>query len=232
MLITITGPWKKKTKADLVIQLHSIAVTVNTYKTTLGIDATVVEKITAADVMESFIAHSRSMIVAWDKSITSYEDKLLEGNMLVVMPDFSAFPAIGTPPPATSEGVWHLIETQRKAWMVAPGYTPEIGTEMTILGPTQLFETDDYKPKLKCKTMPAYINITTDSAIIEYHNLYAAVTGQPLKFIISFKGSKYDYHRLLTIPGQPESVDLQVMGVYQNEEIGIKSDTVTVIYNG
>ena len=62
MIITITGPWKKTTKADLVIQLHTIAVTVNTYKTTLGIDTSVVDKITKADVMEQFIAHARSLL--------------------------------------------------------------------------------------------------------------------------------------------------------------------------
>ncbi len=232
MLIQIRGPWRKPTKAGASAQLNNIADKVGVYNTTLGIPTADKERIQGANALNLFINSSRVTFNSWVKGLTTYEDQLLDGNVLEAMNPFPVTPTLGVPPVQGKAGIWHFIENRRTIWMANDNFDDTIGDAMTILGPLQNFETDTYKPTLTVKVIPHEIIIHTDSSIIEVHNLYAAITGQPLKLVTTFRGSKFGYFRQLTAAGQAESVDLQVRGVYKNAEIGLESDTITVAYKG
>lgn len=232
MIIQTRGDWKKRPLADSAIQLSTIASKADKYKTLLDIAPADIQRILLADKMNKYINNARSEVNSWSKGLTEYDDQLLHGNMLQTMNDFPALPDLGTAPAAPMAGIWHFIENRRSVWMNHPKYTDAIGDEMTILGPIQTFDTDTYKPKLSAKVGAGVIHITTDSTIINVHNLSAAISGKPFVLITSFKGAKYEYLRTLATAGQAESVDLQVQGVYQNKPIGKLSDIVTVAYNG
>ena len=232
MIIQRRGLWKKVAQADLDTQLSTIATKVQTYQKLLGIPQTDVDRIVAADAMNKYINTARSLCEAFVKSLTKYDDELRDGNVLQQMNDFPPMPVLDVAPPATFAGVWHFIENRRTMWTANDNCSPAVGEDMTILGPMQNFDTDTYKPKLTEKTGAGVIHVHTDSTDIDTHNLYAAISGKPLVLITSFKGAKYDYHRVLAVTGQAESVDLQVQGLYKNELIGKMSDVVTLAYNG
>lgn len=225
------GPWQKVTIAERDGQLNNIAVKVETYKTILGISAPDITRITKANEMAQYIATSRTSLIGYVEGLTKYKDQLLDGNVLQSMNAFPALPDLGTAPDAGLAGIWGFIEKRRTVWMAADAFTETIGDDMQIIGPTVIINTNNYKPLLTAKVGAGVIHVKTDSAYIEVHNLYAANAGEAFELIASFKGSKFEYKRVIK-SGVAESVILQVQGVYKNNAIGMLSDIVTVAYNG
>ena len=232
MVIITRGNWQASTLSEKAEQLNSIYMKALAYKSTLDILSADIDRIKSANLMCQYIIAARTLIVAWDRGLTNYNEQLLMGNMLEVMNAFPATPTLDTPPDAGSAGIWHFLENRRKTWMAHPNFTTTIGVDMKLIGPEKSLDTDTYKPLLTAKTGAEVIHVKTDSTDIDIHNLFAGIIGQPLTFITSFKGSKFDYKRVLAVAGVAESVNLQVQGVYQNEPIGKMSDVFNIAYNG
>jgi hypothetical protein len=174
----------------------------------------------------------KSSMEDWMKGNYAYNNDLNDGDFTKVMAAFKPLPILAAVPAPSNGGIWRFVENRRTVYTKNDFFTDTVAENMALLGALKSLDTDTYQPEIGVKVDTGVLHVKTDSTPIDIHNLYAAISGKPLQLITSFKGSKFDYHRVLEVAGQAESVDIQVRGVYQNKEIGNPSVVITMAYKG
>ena len=233
MVIQIRGNYKKVTLADQAVQITKIGVKALTYKTTLGIPQSDIDRITGADLMNLYISNAKSQLEGYMKGLNKYRDQLHKGNILQQMNAFQPLPILAAAPAAPFAGIWKFIDKRRAVWMKNDNFDETIGDDMGIIGPLIDFETDNYTSKVKIKVFPSYIQFKTDSSIIGKHRLLVGASGiAPLPFIVDFEGSTYKYYRTLPVGVTSEKLDCTLQGMWKNDLIGSVSATHTIAYKG
>ena len=134
--------------------------------------------------------------------------------------------------PETVEGnVMGYLRSLRIILMKHKNWTEAIAKYLKLLGSEYYFDKDKYLPKLKGKASIGNIRITTSTKFVKDHNLYARITGTEFWIYIGmFETAYYNYARIPVTPNTVEEVDLMIMGVVNNVEIGKPSVTYSVLY--
>lgn len=165
--------------------------------------------------------------------LTQQIHALLNGNPLQMMNPFLGITPFAVAPAADKEGIWDFITSERNIFMENDAWNDGIGEDMHLLGPMKTFDTDLYFPKLKVKIFSGYIEVKTDSSIIDIHRLCVGTSGiAPLPAIVDFKGASHKYYRILTPPTTSEKLDITVQGLVDNVLVGHVSQTETEAYKG
>ena len=166
-------------------------------------------------------------------SLTAYMEAFMEGPSdisMVVLPIPSVYgaPPIGVPP-ADAQG---FVKALRITMMKKKGvWTDAIGELLKFLGAPINFVPANFIPAADGKASIGNIAVHANTKFVKTFNLYARITGTSLWiFVRTFNGAHYDYHRTPVTPNMPESVDMMVKGVINNEEIGHPSPTFSVLY--
>jgi hypothetical protein len=112
-------------------------------------------------------------------------------------------------------------------------YTPAIGSELGIVSNNTGFDPTTYKAALTVEIFGGHVRIKFTKRGADGINLYhRKKTAIEWGFLARINKSPFDNHIVLAIPNQPEHWEYRAFGVVDDEEVGIASDIVEVVYAG
>lgn len=115
----------------------------------------------------------------------------------------------------------------------APGYTTAIGESLKIVAHNPNVNFDTYKASIKVELYAGHIRIKFAKKGVEGINLFNRKKGtSDWGFVSRLTVSPFDHIFPLTVAGQPEHWEYRAFGVVMDQEVGIASDIVEIIYGG
>ena len=112
-------------------------------------------------------------------------------------------------------------------------YTQAIGQFLGVIGTSSGVDAATYKCKFTAEHFGGFVRIKFTKAGVEGVNIYHRQKGQiQWVFLARDTKSPYDDHIALQTPGQPEHWEYQLFGVLDDQEIGLASDIVEVVFGG
>jgi hypothetical protein len=114
-----------------------------------------------------------------------------------------------------------------------PAYNEGVGGELGIIGSSSGFDVATYKAVLVTEIFGGHVRLKFTKrgadGINVYHRRRTEVDWQ---FLARVTKSPFDDHINLAVANQPEHWEYRAYGVVDDEEIGIASDIVEVVYAG
>jgi hypothetical protein len=133
----------------------------------------------------------------------------------------------------TKTEILGFLRTNIARFKTESGYTEAIGKDLGIIGTTDTFDHNAYKPTLKATVFPKYINLEFIKKGIDAVNIYVRIKGgTEWTFLARDTRSPYHDSENLKTAGVPEVREYMCIGVIADEEIGQESDVVTVVFDG
>lgn len=125
------------------------------------------------------------------------------------------------------------LRTEIARFKTSAAYTPAIGQSLGVVSTSTGVDEATYKCKFTAEHFGGFIRIKFVKAGVDGVNIYHRQKGQiEWKFLARDTKSPYDDHITLQTPGQPEHWEYQLFGVIDDQEIGLASDIVEVVYGG
>jgi hypothetical protein len=115
-----------------------------------------------------------------------------------------------------------------------PKCTDGIIAAMQIATPATQHNADDTKPTIKAVAQPGHVRITGSKDYAELVNIYSRIVGTAAWTLVGIKRKKFpfDDQTPLKTPGVPEQREYMARGVINDEEVGLDSDIVSVLFGG
>lgn len=114
-----------------------------------------------------------------------------------------------------------------------PDYSTTIGGELGIISNNTGFDAATYKAALTVEIFGGHIRIKFTKRGADGLNVYHRKKNTvDWEFLARVTKSPFDDHIVLAVPNQPEHWEYRAFGVVDDEEIGIASDIVEVVYAG
>lgn len=114
-----------------------------------------------------------------------------------------------------------------------PGYTESIGQALGVIGESDIFDPETYKPKIKGEAFPGYVNLTYAKLGVDGLNFYSRIKGTAEWIFIGFDlDSPFHDTKALADPLKAEIREYSAIGVMNDIEIGKRSDIVVVTFGG
>ncbi len=118
-------------------------------------------------------------------------------------------------------------------WKVADGMTDAIAAELEITGGGTPFNPETYKPQFTADVFSGYVRFKFKKLGAGGIILNTRIKGtMGWKFVSRDSNSPYDDHTPLAVAGQSEVREYQAFGILGDEQIGLPSDIVTVVFAG
>lgn len=112
-----------------------------------------------------------------------------------------------------------------------PGYTEAIGRTLGIITNSPSVDFATFKPKMIIEMYGGLIRIKFKKLDTDGLNIYRRKKGTvDWIYLTRANKSPYDQNFVLEIPGQPELWEYRAFGVVDDNEVGVASDVVEVIY--
>lgn len=197
------------------------------YATLFGFDTATVQQ-AANDALAA--AYGLQIIEIFKHELNErvkFKDMFYDGPLgtVLTIPTMPTLPTAPTVIPIA--GLLKRTFNQVKRIKGHPSYTEEIGMDFGIIGAETFFDINTYKPNLKVKNLTGTRKIEFTKGQTDGVNVYCKVTGtDSWMFLARDTVSPYVDNR--SFP-QPTKLDYMVRGVVNDEEIGLESDTVTII---
>ena len=113
------------------------------------------------------------------------------------------------------------------------GYAEAIGHVLGVIGEADIFDPESYKPVIKAKAFPGYIELTYKKLGVDGLNFYSRIKGTADWTFIGFDiESPFHDTRALAEPNKPEIREFCAQGVLNDVEIGLRSDIIEVTFGG
>ena len=118
-------------------------------------------------------------------------------------------------------------------WKVADGMTDAIAAELQIVGGGTPFNPETYKPQITADVFSGYVRFKFKKLGAGGIILNTRIKGtMGWKFVSRDTNSPYDDHTPLAVAGQSEVREYQAFGILGDDQIGLPSDIVTVVFAG
>ncbi len=118
-------------------------------------------------------------------------------------------------------------------WKVADGMTDAISAELQINGGGTPFNPETYQPQITADVFSGYVRFKFKKLGAGGIILYTRIKGtMGWKFVSRDTNSPYDDHTPLATPGVSEVREYQAFGILGDEQIGLPSDILTVVFAG
>ncbi len=112
-------------------------------------------------------------------------------------------------------------------------YNDSIGGELGIIASSTSFDPTTYKASLNVEIFGGHVRLKFTKRGADGINVYhRRKTEVDWSFLARVTKSPFDDHITLAVPNQPEHWEYRAYGVINDEEIGIASDIVEVVYAG
>jgi hypothetical protein len=202
--------------------------------TSLGFIAADITSVEDDNRVFQFLADIFNQLKAYEEAVRQYRIQITENDIGKPTPQFPAPPKF-TLPVVVPTGIFERLDRLRTKIMAADGYTDEIGALLGIL-PTQT----ERPPESELKPV---VTVTPKFSDYKY-TVHATRMGKPgykvqLRRMDSDKWTDVaqsqtadiELQATPTVAGQPESVQIQVLLMENNQVVGQPSDAVYVTLN-
>jgi|GEM_PF-1300108 len=181
---------------------------------------------------------------------TKFKNQVRHGGDGSIIPPFPLAPDVSTPPASIIEpdieGRFRQFVGELKANI---NWSKTIGEDLQVEAPVTDFDAENYKPEGSVKAVLNIVTVKFSKKGVDGQSIYSRVTpgvvalptepGTPITpakaELNQFSKIATDYHspyidnRELAVPGQPELREYFLVGVKNDEEIGVPSDYLRVI---
>ncbi len=118
-------------------------------------------------------------------------------------------------------------------WKVADGMTDALAAELQIVGGSTPFNPETYQPQITAQAFSGYVRFKFKKLGADGIILNTRIKGtMGWKFVSRDSNSPYDDHTPLAVPGLSEVREYQAFGLLGDDQIGVPSDIVTVVFAG
>ena len=118
-------------------------------------------------------------------------------------------------------------------WKVADGMTDAIAAELQIVGTGTPFNPETYQAHITAQTFSGFVRFKFKKQGADGIILYVRIKGtMGWKFVSRDTNSPYDDHTPLAVAGVSEVREYQAFGILGDDQIGVPSDIVTVVFAG
>ena len=112
-------------------------------------------------------------------------------------------------------------------------YTQAVGQSLGIIGPISTFDPNTYKAVISVERFAQYARIKFTKKGTDGINIYRRAKGELIwHLVVRATKSPYDHHIVLTTEGKPEIWEYRAFGVINDEEIGLASDIIEIVFAG
>ncbi len=123
------------------------------------------------------------------------------------------------------------IRTNVARFKTAASYTPTIGQDLGVVGTSTALDFATYKAKLTVENFAGYVRLKFTKKGTDGVNIYHRKMGESTwHFLARDTKSPYDDHIVLAVANQPEHWEYRAFGVVDDNEIGMASDIVSVVF--
>ena len=219
-----------------VLWLNNFAAKIGNHGALFGITPTEVTQIGNMAKHYEYVVYLVDAQKKFAKELISYKKTLSEGRIgatLGAMPKFNPPSA----PATTSAGIFKYIGgLVGRIKGFTDTYTEGIGKDLGIVGNEIGFKKEEYKPTFKASTASGMVVIKFWKKNIDWVKIYSHPIGSTDTNAWELLG--IDGHppfldkRPLAVAGQPEKRQYKLRAVLGDEEIGVWSNVVEVIFGG
>jgi hypothetical protein len=125
------------------------------------------------------------------------------------------------------------LRTKIAHFKTATGYVKSIGEELGVVSTTTVMDKSSYKAAITAQLFAGFVRIKFVKSGVDGVNIYRRRKGDTAwKFLARNSKSPYDDHIILTNVGQPEHFEYRAYGIVSDNEIGIASDIVDIVFGG
>lgn len=115
----------------------------------------------------------------------------------------------------------------------AIGFTDTIAQDLGVVGSSSVLNPTTYKASITAEIFGGFVRIKFKKLGADGVNIYHRKKGSATwLFLARDTRSPYDDHIQLTTPNQPEHWEYMAYGVLDDEQIGLQSDIVEVVFGG
>jgi hypothetical protein len=112
-------------------------------------------------------------------------------------------------------------------------FTSAIGKTLNIIGGRSKVDKDNYKAKIAVEIFAGRVQIKFVKKGVDAVNIYHRKGGAAeWSFLAHQSRSPYHNPLALEVPGQPEHWEYRAFGIINDDEIGIASDIVEIVFGG
>lgn len=112
-------------------------------------------------------------------------------------------------------------------------YKSAIGQDLGVIGSDEVFDADEFVPKIQAEVFPGYVRIEWIKDQIQGINIYTRRKGDTKwRFLARDTRSPYIDNEGLEVQDTPETREYMAIAVIDDEEIGKQSDIVSVVFGG
>jgi hypothetical protein len=120
-----------------------------------------------------------------------------------------------------------------RQWKAATGWTDAMAATLAVQTSSAPFDPDTYKPAFTVKIIGGEIRIDWKRKGVQAVNVYVRLRGQTGWTKLGLDtNSPYIDGRPLAVAGAPETREYLLRGVMEDQEIGLDSDIMSVIWGG
>lgn len=113
----------------------------------------------------------------------------------------------------------------------APPFNKSIGAALQINGIKPVFNPAQYRPQISVKVVGGNVQLKFKKKGVHGVNIYHRLHGNPTwQFLVRDTKSPYIHTIVLKTPGQAEHWEYKAFGIIDDEEIGLASNIVEVLY--
>ena len=229
--MTIDSDWFPGSEPEQLVTVQNIEDKINVYQAELDLTPDELAQIHILLLTFIEVVTKSEQIQATAKMVTIYKNQIKDGEPKgAPAPNPPTFLTI-KPPPGASIGVVEQIRLWRNKWLLANGYTPEIGADLMIIGTSHADTPDgDLEAALKYTVVGSY---TTDFKFSlrdkDAMNVQWRFAGVEVwnegKFFTGTSGSL-----IITPPvaGQPVTIEVRARLMEKNQFVGAWSPIYTI----
>lgn len=126
-----------------------------------------------------------------------------------------------------------IIRREVQSIKLKKGYTEGIGKDLGIIGVDNDIDREGYKPTIAGKVVNNHVVIDFSKKGIDGVHVYARLQGQAKwTFLATDNYSPYVDTRPLATEGVVETREYMCRGIIQDDEVGVDSDIISVVFAG
>jgi hypothetical protein len=226
--------WFPTSLAARALWMENFATQFAIIAISLGFTAADVQSVNDDNTVFQYLADIFNQIKAFEEAVRQYRIIITEGDIGATTPTFPANPAFALPKDVLT-GLFERLDKLRTRIMAANNYTDEIGALLNIL-PTQSSSIAPESLKPVATLTPKFSDYkftvhATRMGKPGYKVQIRRMDSEAWTTVAQSQTADIDVQIAPTTPGVPERVQVRVILMEKNEEVGQPSDAVSITLN-
>lgn len=228
-------PYLPITDEGKVTWLQNFAIKKAVHATLFGFSSASVTQTNEDAAMFTFIISYLEQVRDDVQELTAYKDILRDGPETESTETFPTITAVapGEMPELVPADIFKRVGDDVAIIKKNENYTTALGEDFGIIGAAIVFNPSEFKTTIKGKAFSNYVELKFVKGQAEGAMFYRRIEGTTVWTKVGLATtSPFKDETPLAVPGQAEIREYMAMGVIKNEEIGVPSDIITVVFSG